>query len=60
MVGSVHPPRPVGFDPARFALMRRPYTFLALIHFLTILVYFGAGPFHARVGRAGAFRSMVP
>jgi cytochrome b561 len=60
LVGSVHLPRPVGFDPALFALMRQPYTLLALIHFLTILMYFGAGPFHAWVRRAGVFRSMVP
>lgn len=60
VVGSVHLPPPVGFDPALFAPMRRPYTLLAPIHFLTMLMHLGAGPFLAWVGRAGEFRSMVP
>jgi cytochrome b561 len=51
LIGSVHLHPPVGFDSALFALMRRPYTLLALIHFLTILMQFGAGPFHAWVRR---------
>ena len=57
LVGSIHLPR---LDPALFELMRRPYTLLALIRFLTILMLFGAGPFHAWARRAGVFRSMVP
>ena len=60
LVGSVHSPPPVGFDPALFALMRRPHTLLAFIHFLTILMHFSVGPFHAWVRRAGEFRSLVP
>jgi cytochrome b561 len=60
LVGSVHLPPPVGFDLALCALIRRPYTLLALIHFLTILMHFGASPFHACVRRAGEFRCMVP
>ncbi len=60
LAGSVRLHPPVGFDSALFALMRRPYTLLALIHFLTILMHFGASPFHAWTRRAGVFRSMVP
>jgi cytochrome b561 len=60
LVGSVHLHPPVCFDLALLALMRRPYTLLVLIHFLTILRHFGASRFHPCVRRAGEFRCIVP
>jgi hypothetical protein len=59
LISGVHP-HPPGVDPALVALMRQPYTLLALIHFLTNLMHFDASPSHAWVRRAGVFWSRVP
>jgi cytochrome b561 len=58
--GPIHLPQIMPHNDMLHAVLRAAHTWLAYLFFLTILMHFSAGLFHALVRRDGVFSSMAP